>query len=35
MPQAEQLLSQTWKEEQQTEQLLIKLGEQEADRKAA
>ena len=35
MPQAEQLLSQTWKEEQQTEQLLIKLGRAEADRKAA
>jgi ferritin-like metal-binding protein YciE len=35
LTQAEQLLSQTWKEEQQTQQLLVKLGQQEADRKAA
>lgn len=35
MPKAEALLAQTWKEEQQTEQLLEKLGKQEADKKAA
>jgi ferritin-like metal-binding protein YciE len=35
LPQAEQLLNQTWQEESQTEKLLIKIGQQEADRKAA
>ena len=35
MPEAEALLAKTWKEEQQTEQLLVKLGKQDADKKAA
>jgi ferritin-like metal-binding protein YciE len=35
LPQAEKLLKQTWAEEQQTEQLLVKIGQQSADRKAA
>ena len=35
LPQAESLLKQTWGEELQTEQLLEKIGSQEADRKAA
>jgi len=35
LPQAEQLLNQTRQEEVQTEQLLVKIGQKEADRKAA
>jgi ferritin-like metal-binding protein YciE len=35
LTQAEQLLKQTWAEEQQTEQLLEKLGKSQADRRAA
>jgi ferritin-like metal-binding protein YciE len=35
LPQAEQLLNQTRQEEVQTEQLLVKIGQQNADRKAA
>ena len=35
MPEAEKLLNQTRQEESQTEQLLVKLGQQDADRRAA